>query len=120
MGPMATRRFDRPRFPGEELVVVTAPLLPHRMTRGYGDPFGQVVRDVDGVEVKGLRHLVELLRDGRGEFLTFRFAGELSETLVFRREEFLGSTAELMAANGIPRQGTDDVLAVWSGKPSSR
>jgi hypothetical protein len=33
----------------------------------------------------GLRHLVEILRDSKDEYLTFRFAGELSETLVFRR-----------------------------------
>ena len=81
--PLSTRETDRVAFPGEELVVVTAPVLAHPLTRGYSDPFGQVVKDVDGVSVRNLRHLVELLRDGRGEYLTIRFFGEMSETLVF-------------------------------------
>ena len=32
-------------FPGEELVVVTSPLLRTRMTKGYADPFGQVLSE---------------------------------------------------------------------------
>src|SRR5262249_19599824 len=77
--PLLGRAGDRAAFPDEELVVVTAPLLAHRIARGYGEPFGQVVSDVDGVTVKNLRHLVELLREGRGEFVTIRFHGNLSE-----------------------------------------
>jgi hypothetical protein len=114
--PLATRRHDRARSPGEELVVVTSPLLPHRITRGYGDPFGSVVRDVNGVAIRSLRHLVEVVRDSRDEYLTFRFAGELSETLVFRRRELEAATSEVMAENGIPRRGSADVLAVWDAK----
>ena len=57
--PAATARSrpgasDRARFPGEELVVVTAPLLRTRMTKGYADPFGQVVSEVNGTKVKNL------------------------------------------------------------------
>ena len=36
--PLSTRRSDRSRFPGEQLVVVTAPLLRTRMTKGYARP----------------------------------------------------------------------------------
>jgi S1-C subfamily serine protease len=57
--PLVTRGAERVRFPDEELVVVTAPMLPHRMTRGYGEPIGQVVESVNGVKIKNLRHLVE-------------------------------------------------------------
>jgi hypothetical protein len=60
--PLSTRRSDRARFPGEELVVVTAPLLRTRMTKGYADPFGQVVSEVNGTKVKNLAHLVDLIR----------------------------------------------------------
>jgi S1-C subfamily serine protease len=115
-GPLVVRRQDRPRFPGEELVVVTAPLLPHRIAKGYRDPIGQVVRDVNGVAIRNLRHLVEVVRDSREEFLTFRFAGELSEVLVFRRAELERATAEVMAENGIPRRGSADVLAAWDAE----
>jgi S1-C subfamily serine protease len=114
--PLLRRRNDRAQFPGEALVVVTSPLLQHRITRGYNDPFGQVVQDINGVEIRSLPHLVEVIRDCKDEFLTFRFAGDFSETLVFRRKELEASTSELMAENGIPRRGSADILIVWDPK----
>ncbi len=47
-GPLLTRRLDRIRFPDEELVVVTAPMFEHKISKGYDDPVGQVVKDVNG------------------------------------------------------------------------
>ena len=114
--PLTTRRSDRARFPGEELVVVTAPLLRTRMTKGYADPFGQVVSEVNGTKVKNLAHLVALIRACNDEYLTFRFAEDYTETLVVRRKAMLEATEPLMSENGIPRRGSDDVLAVWNGK----
>ena len=116
--PIMTRSSDRARVPGEELVVVTAPMLPNRITRGYVEPFGQVVETVNGTRIQNLRHLVETLRDCKDEFLTFRFAEEGSETLVFRRQAILEATEPLMSQNGIPRRGSEDVLAVWDAKSS--
>jgi hypothetical protein len=115
--PLITRSAERVRFPGEELVVVTSPMLSHRMTRGYGEPIGQVVESLNGTRIKNLRHLVETIRDCRDEFLTFRFAEEGAETLVFRRQAMLEATEPLMSQNGIPRRGSDDVLIVWVTKP---
>ena len=115
--PMHTRGNDRMHFAGEELVVVTSPMLPHRMTRGYGEPLGQVVESVNGTRIKNLRHLVETIRDGKDEFLTFRFAERGSETMVFRRKAMLDATESLMSQNGISRRGSDDVLPVWVMKP---
>ena len=117
--PVMMRENDDVAFPGEEIVVVTSPLLPHRIARGYSDPFGQVVRDVDGVTVKNLRHLVELLRDGVGEFLTIRFHGELSETMVFRRKAIEDATATLMTEHGIPSRGSEPLMEIWRQKPAA-
>jgi S1-C subfamily serine protease len=114
--PLTNRYVDRARFPGEELVVVTAPLLRTRMTKGYADPFGQVLSEVNGTKIKNLAHLVELVRSCKDEYLTFRFAEDYSETLVFRRQAMLEATEPLMSENGIPRRGSDDILAVWNGK----
>ncbi len=116
--PIMTRSSDRARVPGEELVVVTAPMLPNRITRGYGEPFGQVVETVNGTRIQNLRHLVETLRDCKDEFLTFRFAEEGSETLVFRRQAILEVTEPLMSQNGIPRRGSEDVMAILDAKSS--
>jgi hypothetical protein len=86
------------------------------MAKGYNDPFGQVLNDVNGVKVKNLIHVVELIRSSKDEYLTFRFAEQYSETLVFRRKAMLDATETLMNENGIPRRGSDDVLAAWNGK----
>jgi hypothetical protein len=115
-GPLTTRRHDRARSPEEELVIVTAPLLTDKITKGYRDPFGQVLLDVNGVKIRNLRHLIEVVRDCRDDYLTFRFAGELGETLVFRRQELEEVTEMVMAENGIPRRGSLDVLAIWNAK----
>jgi S1-C subfamily serine protease len=114
--PLVTRSADRVRFPGEELVAVTSPMLPNRMTRGYGEPIGQVVESVNGVRIKNLRHLVETIRDGKDDYLTFRFAEDGSETMVFRRKPMLDATGPLMSQNGIPHRGSDDVMAIWNTK----
>jgi hypothetical protein len=114
--PLTTRGAEVAQFPGEELVVVTSPLLRTRMTKGYADPFGQVLSAVNGTKVKNLAHLVDLIRSCQDEYLTFRFAEDYAETLVFRRQAMLAATVPLMSENGIPRQGTDDVLEVWNGK----
>jgi S1-C subfamily serine protease len=114
--PLSIRRSDRAHFQGEQLVVVTAPLLRTRMTKGYQEPFGQVLSEVNGAKVKNLAHLVELIRSSKDEYLTFRFAEDYSETLVFRRKAMLDATESLMSENGIPRRGSDDVLAVWNDK----
>jgi hypothetical protein len=113
--PMLTRRYDRMRFPGEELVVVTAPMFTHKITKGYGDPVGKVVKEVNGVAIKNLRHLVETLRDCKDEYLVFRFAEERSEVLVFNRKEMDAATAEVLEENGIAptRRGSEEMLKAW-------
>ena len=117
--PILTRGNKRANAPGEELVVVTAPMLTHRMTRGYGEPFGQVLDSLNGTKIRNLRHLIETLRDAKDEFLTFRFAEDGSETLVFRRQAILEATEPLMSQNGIPKRGTDDVMNVRAATAAS-
>jgi S1-C subfamily serine protease len=113
--PLITREFDRMQFPGEELVVVTSPMFGHRIAKGYDDPVGQVVQEVNGLKIKNLHHLVETLRDSQDEFLRFRFAEFGSEVLVFRREEMNKVTAEILEDNGIAptRRGSEDVMKLW-------
>jgi S1-C subfamily serine protease len=115
-GPLIGRRADRVRFPGEELVIVTSPMLQHKITKGYTEPFGSVVREVNGVAIKNLAHLVETLRDGRDPFVTFQFAEEGTEVMVFRRQELLDATDEIMAENGISRRGSTELMAIWNKK----
>jgi S1-C subfamily serine protease len=116
--PLLCRLTDRVRFPGEELVVVTSPMFSHKIAKGYEDPVGQVVQEVNGVRVRNLKHLVEILRDSRDEYLTFRFAEQGAEVLIFRRAEMEQATEEILDDNGISpvRRGSPDVLRVWQQK----
>jgi S1-C subfamily serine protease len=114
--PLVTRRFDRAQFPGEELVVVTRPMFDHKVAKGYDDPVGRVVEEVNGVRIKNLVHLVETIRDSTDTYLQFRFADEGGEILVFDRKEMDRVTEEILEENGIAptRRGSGEVLRVWN------
>jgi hypothetical protein len=114
--PLATRRGDLPRFEGEELVVVTAPMFPHKISKGYDNPITKVVKDVNGVPVKNLRHMVEILRDSKAKFTTIRFDDKYSETIVFNHQEALKASEEILSDNGIRELASEDLAAVWSKK----
>lgn len=113
--PLLLRRSGRTRFPGEELVVVTHPMFDHKVRKGYADPVGQVLDEVNGQKIKNLRHLVEVLRDCKDEFLRLRFAERHSEVLVFRRAEMEKATEEVMEEAGISpsRRGSPAMMKVW-------
>jgi hypothetical protein len=114
-GPLLLRRDGTVRFPGEELVVVSARMFAHPIAKGYTDPVGRTVKDVNGIAIKNLRHLVETMRDSKEEFLTFHFADNWSETLVFDRREMEKATDDVLEDNGIAanRRGSPEMLRVW-------
>jgi S1-C subfamily serine protease len=114
--PLWRRSKDKPRFPGEELVVVTSHLLRHKVVRGYTDPLHKVVKEVDGTAIKNFRHLVETLRDGQGEFVTINFFSKEADILVLPRRDMEKVTQEVMDDNGITRRGTANAMAAWNGK----
>ena len=49
--PIVNRLYDRVQFP-EELVAVTAPMFAHKIAKGYGDPVGRVVKEINGIPIK--------------------------------------------------------------------
>src|SRR5439155_26439725 len=61
--PLLMRRYDKPRFDGEELVVVTSPMFPYRITKAYDDPERFVLSEVNGQRVRNLQHLVQRRSD---------------------------------------------------------
>jgi S1-C subfamily serine protease len=115
--PLVTRMGDTIAFEGEELVVVSSPFFPHKLAKGYSSPAAEVVKAVNDIPIKNLRHLVEVLRDSRAEFIKFEFSRRGGETLVLPREEMLAATEEILTDNGIRSAGSPDVLAVWDAKP---
>jgi S1-C subfamily serine protease len=111
--PLLQRQGEKVRFPGEELVLVACPMLRHKCVRGYNDPVGRVVAEVNGVKVKNLRHLVEVLRDCQDDHVTFAFAGRLGEVLVLARKDMTEVTRQVMDDNSIPRRGSADLVELW-------
>lgn len=116
--PLVTRMGDKPAFAGENLVVVASPFFPHKLAKGYSNPLAQVVKTVNGIPIKNLNHLVEVLRDSRAEFMEFSFGGRGGETIIFPRAETVAATEEIMTDNGVRSQGSTDTLAIWNSKPS--
>jgi len=114
--PLVTRMGDKPAFKGEALVVVSSPFFPHRLVKGYSNPATQVVKTINGIAIKNLEHLVQVLRDAKEEFITIDFDQRGGETLVFPRAEMLTATDEILTDNGVRSQGSPDMLAIWNAK----
>ena len=109
---------DGPDADTQRLVVVSSPFFPHKLARGYSNPAGCVVYSVNGMRVHSLRHLVELLRDLRDDFVTFEFDQHSGETMVFARKEMLAATEDILTDNDVRAQGSADMLEVWRANPA--
>ncbi len=115
--PLATRLGDKPAFNGEELVVVSSPAFPHKLVKGYSSLGGEVVKAINGTAIKNLKHLVEVLRDSKTDFIKLEFSQRGGETMIFPRKDMVNATEEILTDNGIRSQGSPDTLAVWNSKP---
>ena len=118
--PLLRRIGDKPAFPGERLVVISSPFFPHKLSEGYSNPISEVVKSVNGTQIKNLAHLVEVLRDCKDDFVTFDFDNRYGESLVFRRSEIEAATEDILTDNGIRSQGTPDVMEVWNSRTATK
>jgi len=116
--PLLTRRSEKPAFPGEQLVIIPSPFLSHKLSTGYTPPVLKVVKSVNGIPIRNLIHLVQVLRDAKEALVTIEYATRSAETMVFPRAEMIATTDEILTDNGIRAAGSPDVLAVWNAKPA--
>jgi S1-C subfamily serine protease len=116
--PLITRMTDRPAFHGEGLVVISSPFFPSKLAQGYSNPRAEVVKSVNGIAVKNLKHLVEILRDSKDEFITIECDARYGEIMVFPRAQMLAATDDILTDNGVRSQGSPDTLAIWNAKSS--
>ena len=114
--PLVSRRGDAPDADNEELVVISSPMFPHKLSTGYSNPTAMVIYSVNGTKIRSLRHLVAVLRDLKDEFAVFEMDSRGSETLVFKHKDMLAATDDILADNGIRSQGSDAIMEVWKGK----
>jgi hypothetical protein len=109
--PILTRLNDEPAEDGEQLVIIATRLFPHPITKGYDNrPLG-VIDKLNGVEVKNLKHLAELLRDCKDEYVRLEMA-DRSESLVFKRDELKNSTEQILTDEGIRYQASESLRDV--------
>ena len=111
-----TRALDPPDDNLQELVVISSPFFPHKLSTGYSNPAGSVVYAVNGTRIKSLAHLVAVLRDLKDPFVTIEFDQKGGEGLVFPRAAMVAATDEILTDNGVRAQGSPDTLAVWQAK----
>ena len=78
----------------------------------------EIVKTVNGIPIKNLGHLVEVLRDSKDEFITIEFYGLLAPIVVFPRTEIAAATDLILVDNDIRSQGSPDTLAIWNAKSS--
>jgi len=89
-------------------------MFPHKIGKGYSNPLAKVVKDVNGVKIKNLKHLVETLRDSKDKYVSITFDDRNSETIVFDRQEVLKATDEILSDNSVRQQASDDIAPIWS------
>jgi S1-C subfamily serine protease len=116
--PLINRLGDEPAFDGEGLVVVSSPLFPDKLSTGFSNPFGEVVKSVNNVPIKNLKQLVQLLRDSKDRFIRIEFYGKLAPLIVFPRSVMADDTFSILSDNDIRSQGSPDVMAIWNATDS--
>jgi S1-C subfamily serine protease len=114
--PLVTRRSDPPTPELEELVVVSSPFFPHRLSTGYSNATAAVILAINGTKIRSLSHLVSLLRDNKEDFVTIETDNKGGETLVFPHKDMLAAMEDILTDNGVRSQGSPELMAVWSDK----
>lgn len=114
--PIVSRRNDKPRFEGEQLVAGPARMFSHPIMKGYETPPFPVLKSVNGIAIKSLKHLVEVIRDSKDKFLVFEWADSAAEIVVFGRDEMLKATTDVLEEAGIRNQMSEDLRPVWDAK----
>ena len=114
--PLFTRYGDRPAFPDERIVIIAYPAFTHKIGKGYNITYTASVAEVNGVRIRNLKHMVEVIRDATGEFVEFTFHGNETDTFVFKRKEALDATDEILSDNGIRQQCSADIAPIWNQK----
>ena len=118
--PVVQEIYEPPSAESERLVVTTHSLLSHRIQKGYDPLLWSLLRKVDGVPVRDLRHLASLLEEHGPEATFLEFdSGGIHDTnnpdrrgkqdLVFKHSEVLRTREEILETAGIRRHYSKDL-----------
>jgi S1-C subfamily serine protease len=107
--PLITRLNDTATEEQEQLIIISSRMFTHRITKGYGDPLAQVIKDINGIKIKNIRHLVEVIQNAK-DYIEINFEGNFVETMIFRKAEMDAVTEEILTENGIRFQCSSDLI----------
>jgi S1-C subfamily serine protease len=108
--PLVTRLTDSATDEQGQLIVISSRMFSHKITKGYGDPFTQVIKDINGIKIKNITHLVKVIHDIESPYIEINFEGNYVETMIFRKDEMEAATDEILSENGIRFQCSDDLM----------
>jgi len=105
---------QRAQFKGERLVVLTQ-VLAHDLTVGYEDLENILVQSLNGVTVRNLKHLSELIDSYNDDVLRFGLQNNL--VLILKTEDAKKATKEVLAQHSIPAAASPDLSGVPAPPP---
>ena len=110
--PLITRLNDTATEEQEQLIVISSRMFSDKITKGYGDPFSQVIKDINGIKIRNIKHLVEVIQDIKGPYIEINFEGSYVETMIFRKNEMEAATENILSENGIRFQCSNDLKSL--------
>jgi S1-C subfamily serine protease len=114
--PLLVSKNEFPTPELEELVIVSSPFFPHRLSTGYGNPSADVILSVNGTRISSLKHLVKLLRDMKDDFVSIETDNKGGETFVFPHKDMLAAMDSILTDNSVRSQGSPELMDIWLGK----
>lgn len=96
----------RAEFQGEQLVVLTQ-VLAHELTMGYDRLENVLLLNINGTQVRHLRHVMELVETCEREYL--RFGLQTNLTIVLKTDAAKQATADVLEKHGIPSAKSHDL-----------
>ena len=110
--PLVSRMGETPSFPDERLVIIANRMFAHRITEGYKTVAFGVVEAVNDEPVDNIRHMIGLINNATGEYITFKLTG-YHDMLVFRRAEIEEATEVILTDEGIRYQLSPELRDAW-------
>jgi S1-C subfamily serine protease len=114
-GSLLSKRINEYRQePGDEIVVTCCPIVPHKITKGYGISPLSVVTHLNDQPVRSLHHLIKLIKENKKkDFVIFRFEEDNEEKVVLEPKLVEKFTPEILRNNNIPSDHSEDLKDVW-------
>ena len=99
------RRYEYRNKDKEELIICPKGNFAHSMMKGLRNPIYSVLKRLNGIKVKNLDHLVEILRDlNKEDFAVLEFSHSehtLEFVIILNHGEVIEATPEILSENGI-------------------